>query len=103
MDRFFKYFKVTMEDMIKPFMENKKAICFLLALAIGGGAYTTIDLLGRTHVDEQELHVPISEQVKEVIKSTGVVKRTDPEMVHCTCQYDETKIPKWFKPYEELH
>ena len=39
-----------MDDLVKPFMENKKAVLILMALLLGTGAYTLLDLTAREHV-----------------------------------------------------
>lgn len=42
----FEWTKTWLENLIKPFMENKKAVLMLMGLFIGTGAYTVYDMTG---------------------------------------------------------
>lgn len=104
----FDWFKTTLENLIKPFMENKKAVLILLGLLVGTGAYTVIDQTGNglkavpeevteepvlsnddspkvPEVEVQEVVVPIMpQQPAPVVKhETKIVRETIQPIIHC--------------------
>jgi len=69
MAKIYKWFQTTMDDLVKPFMENKKAVLILMALLLGTGAYTLLDLTSREHVAATPAPVPTP--------ASGSVERTE--------------------------
>ena len=53
-------FKIIMENVVRPFMDNKPAVYLLLLVAIAGGGYTATDLFERMYPDEPPVALPES-------------------------------------------
>lgn len=99
----FDWFKTCVENIAKPFMENKKAVLMLLGLFIGTGAYTIYDQTGNglKHVNKEVIEeIPLSNddspKVPEevvpdlpevipptVVHETKIVRETIQPIVNC--------------------